>query len=809
MATDALADEAFFVFKSKRPELETTGDINEATTRLRVIDTILFDVLGWDKGDVEAEKWHRAVGYSDYVFGPASAMVLEAKRDGVSFVLPDRTYPDAPVRFSLLAKECPEAADALRQAQSYAAERGARYSAITNGRQWILSLTFVPGQFVEDRSVFVFESIDAIGEKFRLFYECFSTSAIATNLPNERLLDARRAPPPPKLSSKIVNYPVPADRNTLVNTLRRVLQLVWDEANFDTDSAIFLERCYIVPDPSEDMLRVARELLEQRSATDSFYRNAPIPASASILLTQKKLADEDALDREQPIVLLGRVGNGKSTFLKYLRHIAAKEVLDKDYIQIDIDFIDRPETAGHVPTFILDAVEHQLKKTYQIEIDSDPFVRSALRRQLKEFHATPRGKLLATPGREQELANAEVDYLESFTKDRAKYLQYVMRHIRGSYGKSIAIFFDNLDRQKDDIQEQAFLRASAIAADWTALVFVCLRPSTVQKSVARGVLDTIAPRMIFVSPPKTAPMLRKRFQYAAQFASKALPPTAYVRASFTPETEESMPRAVELFEACDQSILRKPHIAQQYESVANGNVRLIIRYVRDTLTSNHLNTEKLTSRNYQPGEFELKENETLRALIFGPYTHYEPNSSLFANLFDINRADKSEHFSRLLLLEFCHRFAHSVDQYGFTPIDGIHAYMASLGYSAHHVSEVIDLLFAKKYLEGRDHDEETPTLGDQVRITSLGRYHVSTLVRKFDYLDAVVVDTPILDEKIRAKMSDARAMDQRTYRAREFLRYLDQASESLLDLEAKRVWSDISIALASNITDVENATKGR
>ena len=811
MADDGLATHAYDRFRKKRSEIEIgSADINEATVRLRVINMILFDVLGWDPKLVDAETWCRTTGFADYVFvvDGKKSMVLEAKREGISFVLPAQTYDDEPVPFALLAKECKEAADALRQAQSYAVQFGARYLAITNGHQWLMALTFVTNEAIEERHVFVFESIEAIDRKFRTFYECFSSTAIASNLPNLRLLDARRAPAPPKLSSEIISYPITAERNTLINTLRHVLLLVWDEANFNPDSEIFLNACYVRPEPADDMLRVANELLEQRRATDASFSATVELVEAKIVSGQKKIVEgDDAANREKPIVLVGRIGNGKSTFLKYLRHISAKKLLQNDYIQIDLDFVDRPATAGDVSAFILDEVERQLKQIYKIDVDSDQFVRHALRRELREFQTTPRAVLLSGSGQELELKKAELAFIESFTSDRAKYYKYVMRHLRGSYRKSIAIFFDNLDRRVDEIQVQAFLHASTIAADWSALVFVCLRPSTMQRSQAKGVLDTIAPRMFYVSPPRTAPMLRLRFQYAAQFASNVLPEEAYLRAKFSADVEGSLPKAADLFEAWDQSILKKPYIAQQYESVANGNVRLIIKYVRDTLTSNHLDTHKITDRLYKTGEYDLDENDTLRALIYGPFIHFDPNASLFVNLFEIRRADPTEHFSRVLLLEHCHRHANSGDKYGFVKLDTIHSFMGSLGYSERQITEATDALFGKKCIEGRDLNEESPELGSEIRITSLGSYQIGTLARKFDYLDAVVVDTPILEEKTRQKIWDARSIKDRTKRAREFLRYLDRAAMSLTDADARRAWSDISLALANHITDVEGATR--
>src|SRR5204862_7662774 len=139
-----------------------------------------------------------------------------------------------------------------------------------------------------------------------------------------------------------------------------------------------------------------------------------------------------------------------------------------------------------------------------------------LKQELDDFRKSPRGVLLKD--KPDQLAQAEVTFIESFTNDAERYTALVMRFIRRSHGKSVAVFFDNLDRRGDDIQEQAFLRAAAMANDWGVLVFVCLRPGSVQRSSAAGVLDTMAPRTLVIPQPDIAIVLRKRFQYAGRYA---------------------------------------------------------------------------------------------------------------------------------------------------------------------------------------------------------------------------------------------------------------------------------------------------
>ena len=57
------------------------GDRNEATTRLHLIDTIIFDVLGWEKDNVSAEDSHEGE-YTDYTLRNTRVLaILEAKKE--------------------------------------------------------------------------------------------------------------------------------------------------------------------------------------------------------------------------------------------------------------------------------------------------------------------------------------------------------------------------------------------------------------------------------------------------------------------------------------------------------------------------------------------------------------------------------------------------------------------------------------------------------------------------------------------------------------------------------------------------------
>lgn len=801
MTTGWLAEHAFNVFEQKESILSNIDAANEATTRLRAIDTMLFEVLRWDKALTETERFVRAEGYADYVFGdePNFILVLEAKREGASFVLSDDVPADRPVPFNLLARESPAAADALRQAAGYAVQLGATYVAVCNGHQWILGLTFVAGKPMDSRSVLVFGGHEKIKENFRFFWQAFSPLALQVFGPTESLLESLFDPPPAKLSARITNYPEPADRNLLRNELSATIEPAWAKVTQSDKESEFLLRCYINPEGKADDFDLAQRLLQdhQRDEIGMLPDAASHPSSSVTTL----LAD-DTLVAHKPVVVLGRVGHGKSIFLQYLRNVAAKSELS-NYIQIDIDFLDRPDNADEVPNYVYAEIDQQLHDKFNIDIQSDRFARSVLNRQLERFRETSRAKLF---GKDPDRwAIAETEYLEELQHDRHTYFAHAFRHLKRGQRKSLALFFDNLDRQKDDIQEAAFLRASAIARDWEGIVFICLRPGTFQRSRAIGVLDAVAPRMITVGAPVTAVMLRRRFIYATDLMKDAIRLTRLADNSEEGKigTLEELEKALKFFEVWETSFSRNKELSELFASVSNGNARAILHHVQQVMRSGHLNTEKILNIVAQQGTYIIAKFEALRALLFGDHKQYDPNSSPFINLFDIEHSNPCEHFSRLLILDYFSRAAVGDRAYGFRHRGDVQASLQSVGFSPSHIAHGLRALYDHKCVEGRVFDAKFESAGDEFRLTNLGRYHVADLVRTFTYVDAVVVDTPVLDDEVRRTISHTEDLGGRLLRARNFLRYLNMSAEDLLDKKARRLWTEVHDGIEGDITRAE------
>ncbi|HEX5471514.1 MAG TPA: hypothetical protein VFW73_06490, partial [Lacipirellulaceae bacterium] len=371
-------------------------------------------------------------------------------------------------------------------------------------------------------------------------------------------------------------------------------------------------------------------------------------------------------------------------------------------------------------------------------------------------------------------------------------------------GHSLAVFLDNLDRRQDPIQEEAFLRASAMARDWGGLVFVCLRPSTFFRSRTEGVLDAVAPKTITIVSPKTSVLLKKRFQYAQRFArGETVIRRQSLRGPMGQNVTLDLPRVAELLECFGESFFRERKLTTLFEAVSNGNVRDLLRYVKSVITSKHLNTEKILARIHR--RYRVPDHEALRALLYGDFWHYDPGKSIFLNMFDIVRADPAEHFSRLLTLQYLARVNDGPRNSGFTGLTEISQYLCQLGYSGQHARETVEVLYGRKCCEGRVSGVEWANLGSELRVTSLGKYHVMQLVKTFEYFDAIVVDTPILDPAIRMAISDERAISHRLQRGRLLLDYLNNCSAAIQDADAVAIWQEIYHEVSGDISRIAAA----
>jgi GTPase SAR1 family protein len=164
----------------------------------------------------------------------------------------------------------------------------------------------------------------------------------------------------------------------------------------------------------------------------------------------------------RPIILLGDVGVGKTSFLKHLVYVSAFDEF-KNALYIYIDLGSTGALTSDLTQFVLTEIEEQLQSKYHIDVQEDTFVREVYKSEIDRFDNGIFGK--------QKLNNPNfyieklLLFLEEKTKQRDKHLKESVSHIEKVKRKQVIIVLDNADQRDYTVQQEAFIIAQNLAKE--------------------------------------------------------------------------------------------------------------------------------------------------------------------------------------------------------------------------------------------------------------------------------------------------------------------------------------------------------
>jgi hypothetical protein len=141
------------------------------------------------------------------------------------------------------------------------------------------------------------------------------------------------------------------------------------------------------------------------------------------------------------------------------------------------------------------------------------------------------------------------------------------------------------------------------------------------------------------------------------------------------------------------------------------------------------------------------------------------------NAYDISSRDGREHFLVALLMAFVERLGQVGGSEGYVNREEVYKFAQGFGFQPVQVRNALNRCLEKRLiatptsLTGEDYS--------RIRITTVGAYTTKKLMFMFSYLDAIIVDTPIVDPEARAQIHDVGTIEARFDRALTFLAYLE------------------------------------
>ena len=767
---------------------------NEATTRLHLIDRLFFDCLGWQREDCVAEE--RIGGqYIDYALRcPECLLVVEAKREGVYFELPiGKSRQKQTIKFFL--DNFPRVYKAIEQATVYCQCHGAPYGAVCNGHQVIAFVASrVDGRPPLDGKALVFDSLENLDQNFFLAWQCLSKSGVMSRRLSMELQDVSFAPVPDKLSRRITGYPGFKRRNDLQTDLMILGDLFIEDVvsvGQNEGEKEFLKECYCESGALSQYATISKDILRARYSS-LFQEQTEVPSLVPV--TSKKGLSPDFIAKSltrRPILLIGDIGVGKTTFIKHLYQVRNPEVFANAMV-FYIDFGHKPVLEQDLRSFIEAEIVSQLRDIYHIDIEERSFVRGVLHGDIQRFDKSIWGDIRET--NPTEFAQKQIEHIAEKVRDRESYVAKCLNHIERGHRKQLVLFLDNVDQRSYDFQNQAFVVAESMADSWPVAVFVSIRPETFYRSRISGAIGAYHPRAFTIAPPRVDEVITKRLTYGLKLleSDRLLVPGG---------VRVESGKLADYIRILIHSFTTNLYLMQFLDNMVGGNIRLALTFVRQFIGSGHVDTAKILGIYEDQGSYLVPLHEFIRAVAYGDHEYYSPDMSEIINLFDISTPDGREHFlSPVLLAQLDHWSQHSTSR-GFVQVSDIYAYAQGIGFGPHQIDRVIRRLLSRNLIElpTKTRGDDKPVPASHYRITTVGSYYVRRLIRQFTYVDAMVVDTPIVDEGFRDRILDAITIADRLARADLFCGYLDAQWHSLSDQELPFSWPSVRWSLSKNI----------
>lgn len=788
-------------------KLSNSKDRNEATIRLQLIDKLIFNCLDWKQENCVAEE-EEDNQYTDYTFfNPNRIMIIEAKRQGIYFELPlglkRRTY-----KIDSLFQKDTKIREAIEQAIKYCNQRGVTIGSVTNGTQFIIFVASRnDGISPLDGKAIVFDSLEDIYENFLEFWQFMSVSGITDKRIEKELLGISVPLLPAKLSTKLDDYPGTKNRNSIQADLQILSDLLLEELITNEEiEEDFLKTTYCSSGALSQYALTSKNILESRY---SLLHDKKVDTPVLEPMYSKKGISKNFSVKEfskRPILLLGDVGAGKTMFIKNFIKIEAKDIIDET-ISLYVDLGSKAAFTSDLKAFFLDEIARLLIFQYDIDIHERNFVRGVYNVSLLRFERGIYGDLKESSP--SDYKKHEIEFLTNLIKDKEEHIKQSLHHISVGRKKHVVIFMDNVDQRNENVQEDAFFISQEIAAHWEATIFLTLRPQTYYKSKLDGALTGYHPKAFTIAPPRVDEVILKRLDFAQQIA-KGERKISSLNANIL----FKLNTLLTYLEILEFSFRQNRELIEFIDNVSYGNIRLALEFITTFISSGHVDTEKILLKdeehikNNDGLRYTVPLHEFLRAIIYGDHKYYYSSATCIANLFDISENDSKEHFLVCITLDYLNR-ASSKSKFGFVETNEVIGYLQSLGFN--HEQSYRGIMFStmQKLIEteARKKPKSITEISKSIRITTLGAYHVQKLICRFVYLDAVIIDTPILNIDYRQKLSTSEYITDRLDRVIMFKEYLDECWKNIDSEKCGFSWVKCSYTLKEDVNNILNRLK--
>jgi energy-coupling factor transporter ATP-binding protein EcfA2 len=719
--------------------------LSEQDTRLKVVDRVLIEVMGWPRSEVATEA-PSGSGYIDYklTVDGLARLVLEAKRDGRDLGLKNRASGrpyklDGPVFSTSSVKE------GLGQAIRYCGQKNAELACVSNGREWIVfrGSRLGDGHDTMDGYAFVFSSLEEVHVNFCLFWDLLNYEAVTEFRYRAHFQEAEGRPIRTHTFRAALREPnsrLPLKRNPLSKDLDRVMTSFFQRLSGDADPDL-LAKCFVVTRESQ----IADERLA-RISEDLIGRIRDLDTASGEQLTEL-IERARTTQRNEFVIVVGTKGAGKSTFIdRFFRLVLPKHLL-RDCVVARVNLADSEGDEATIATWLDRRLLEELEEA--LFGDEVPTFDELQGMFYDEYQRRRDGTLRHLYQRDKE--EFKIDFGRHIERRREErpheYIQRLVHNTVRSRKKIPCIIFDNADHFTIEFQERVFQYARSIYESEICLVIMPITDRTSWQLSSEGALRSFENESLFLPTPSPKTVLTKRIEYIESRLAdeKRESGTGYFLARGIPLSIENL-RA---FSATLQAaFLKTGQVSVWIGNLANNDIRRCLDITKDIIASPHLKVHELLKAAIADSDVVVPRYKIKRALFKGQYDIYPVGvNSYVRNIYALDEVETTPLLG-LRILRLLRDAQKSDASNPFVTFDHIIEYCRAMMIDASATRAWLSRLLEAGLCLSYDPTVTTVDAAGKLELSLAGYQHLRWGVHDCDYAQTMLEVTPLVEREV-------------------------------------------------------------
>lgn len=752
--TSETADHAYRIFLDKRSDLENylLTDLNESDVRLKIIDLVLIEILGWPRDHIHTES-PSSEGFLDYLLkgkDKRGLLVLEAKRTGV---LTPATASDRRATLSLRGNVLKPLQEGVAQAFRYASTCGVPNAVLCDGRTWLFFKAFrgdgVPP--MEGKAI-LFPSIHSIGENFAEFFELGSLHGV-TNRYNQVWLN-RAEGKSPALEEK--QYVVsPPDRAKMHS-----------RSELAKDASLLFKQFFSRLTDSEDkeMLRECfAETAESRSADYDLQKivekliNTTVTIEASEgLQLQREIERVIKSASSQSVIIVGNKGSGKSTFIDRFFEIVLPTELRKQCI---VARVDLQKHFGNHDKLIEWAIN-------QLASDLEREVCAHNPPSFDDLQGIFHGEYLSwCNGPYKHLYDSnKIAFKIEFGKhmeaertlNKENYIRLLLKRAFHGQRRLPCLIFDNADQFDATTQDAIYQLAHALGEEAPSLTIVPITDRTVWRLSKAGALQSYPAKTFFLPPPEVKQVLAKRVDFVrGKLELESGAALHYFSAKgFSIELSD----LTKFAEAIEHLFVKIDFVSGLIGRLANFDIRRMLELAERVFLSPEIRIDEVLRQAYHVQSAYSDILRIHRAILKGEYDRYNENENSFVcNLFWTDPQNPSTPLISFYIISLLNNKrgnpgGDSEDKSWL--VSELIEFLSVCGPEREAILDHLDRLYEWRLIEDMDPTTERISEASKIYLRDSGVAHIELALKSRVYIEQMALATGVNSLSLHEQMEN-------------------------------------------------------